>query len=1455
MSDLLHALILEDNKNDALLLKRELHRGGFKLESLVVDNATDMRNALQERKWDVILSDYSMPGFDAPAALKIAQEHGDNIPFIIVSGTVGEDVAVTAMKAGAHDFFTKDKLKRLVPVVERELREAQVRRDRNRAEQIAQATLDALSAHIAILDESGKIVSVNQAWIDFAQENQDKGINNTYVGYNYLTVCDNACSDDIDSDNREIATLVASAIRRIIDGAQDYFELEYPCHWQTKYQWFTVKITRFRNQESARVVVAHENVTDRKLAEEQTKRANGLISLLRDIAVASNEAVDIHEILQFTINRICNYANWDIGHAYIVPTNNRFQLESIPIWHISDDDCFREFRQFTDTVFDAAHKGLIRRVLETKNAEWLEDVTNTDQFIRADLAAACGLRSGHAFPIIAYQNVVGVLEFFSKQSLNELAQEIGVVTTHIGSQVGRVIERQRARAALKESEERYRALFDRSLNAVYIHDFDGNLIDANPVALELFGYDVDNIEQLNFISLLLPEESEKVSNTLQDIISSGYQQEATEFQLRRKDNTTIYVETISSVIYRDGKPWAIQGIARDITEQKRAHKEEQSRRIFAEALNHTTTLVLAGDFDRENVLNVILEYAAVLIPCDAATLMEVQSGVAHVIGSTGYANADLKDILNFTMIVEETKNLRLMAETGKPVIVYDTETFAEWHTDKIPKLTEIRSNLGAPIFIGDRLFGFINLDSFVPNHFTQNHANQLALLCNQAAIAIHNAQQYVQKKQYAKRLELLHKIDKAILRADQPQEIATVVLKQLHSFTDYYSATVTIYDLESEQQTVLASTTSTPATFLQGNTYKIEYEKLITTLQEKRTYIVEDLLQKQTLSWLEEDLVTAGVRSYICIPMMVGDSLLGSLNFRFQNAYKLSPEELDIAQEVAAQLAIAIENARLLEVEQRRNSELTAIHQASLQLTSTLDLDMVLHTILDYAILLVDAYDAHIFLYDGEKLTFGAAQWDGQRQSKPLAEPRPDGLTKRVAQSGKRTVINDMSSHPAYRDTIHRGAIIGLPLTVAERVSGVMNMAFLNTRVFDENEIRLLELLADQAAIAIHNAQLYQQIQAHAEELEQRVFERTQQLQRAKEHVEGIFNASNDSLILVDMNGKIYQTNPGFTLQFGYPPDEVYGKSLEALIMPEYVEQFRSVFDTVIEEKSSHRIEIVARRRDHSVFPADALFAPMMETGTVDIVCSLRDITLQKQVELELREALTREKELNELKTQFTSIVSHEFRTPLAVILSSSDTLYHYSDRLSREKQLTKLQQIKDQVQRLTQLMDDVLLITRSESVGFEFKPQQIDILNLCERIIEEIQARNVADIPIVFSHEGNCQAVMLDEFLFSHIFQNIGSNAIKYSRASSQVFIHLQCLPTEVRLKVEDQGIGIPQDHQAKLFESFQRASNVGQIQGTGIGMTIVKRAIDAHKGKIEFSSVENEGTTFVVTLPIEPA
>lgn len=712
-------------------------------------------------------------------------------------------------------------------------------------------------------------------------------------------------------------------------------------------------------------------------------------------------------------------------------------------------------------------------------------------------------------------------------------------------------------------------------------------------------------------------------------------------------------------------------------------------------------------------------------------------------------------------------------------------------------------------------------------------------------------------ERYAERLELLHQIDRAILTTHHPHRTVESTLARMYAMLGVDGVSVTLLSMTDPLATIISAREDGEIITQENMPFPPERRWILDQLKHGEPYIIEDLHQHEDPTPVEQSLIDSGIRAYYSLPLITNNQLVGALTLISRQPGALPQESIDISTEVADQLAIAIANANLLATERQHNAYLNALHSASVQLTSTLDLDKVMDAIIDRSISIINADEAHIFLYDGEELTFGTAYWKGERRDKPFMEPRPDGLTWTIIKSGERVVVSNASSHDLFADMPWEGAILGVPLRAAGNIVGVLSVTYLHQHVFTSDEIRIVELLADQAANAVHNAHLYEQIQQHTDELEQRVEERTKQIQRATDRVTAILNNSSDSIILTNADGIVQQYNPGLSQQFGYSESELVNHPLSAIIMPEFQEQVEQALERARRNgtNTAEHVEVVARRKDHSTFPADAYIASFHEGDQTSIVCSLRDMTMQKQIEVELRDALDKEKELNALKSNFISMVTHEFRTPLTVILSAAHILSRYFDRLDEERRLGYLTRIQQQVERLAKMIEDMLSVNRSQSKGFEFNPQPHNPFDLCQTIIDETSAAYEHDIKIDFVTAGQCDRAGIDEHLFRHILQNLVSNAIKYSKPATTVTVELTCKPDQLTLKVADTGIGIPEKYQKNIFDTFLRADNVGEVEGTGLGLTIVKRAVESHGGTISFTSAENIGTTFTVTLPVNPA
>lgn len=214
------------------------------------------------------------------------------------------------------------------------------------------------------------------------------------------------------------------------------------------------------------------------------------------------------------------------------------------------------------------------------------------------------------------------------------------------------------------------------------------------------------------------------------------------------------------------------------------------------------------------------------------------------------------------------------------------------------------------------------------------------------------------------------------------------------------------------------------------------------------------------------------------------------------------------------------------------------------------------------------------------------------------------------------------------------------------------------------------------------------------------------------------------------------------------------------------------------------------------------------------------------------------------------TMTSHEFRTPLTAILGSTELLRHYSHFWTENKTLLYFNRIQANVQHIIQLLEDVLLLGKAEAGKLKFEPKKLDLVQLCRTLVAELQHLPGNEHTLVFTEQCKFTDVYMDEQLLRHTLGNLLSNAIKYSPIGSTIRFTLACEDETAIFQIQDQGIGIPQEDQQHLFESFYRASNVSNIAGTGLSLAIVKKAVDLHGGEISFDSEVGVGTTFTVTI-----
>jgi signal transduction histidine kinase len=286
--------------------------------------------------------------------------------------------------------------------------------------------------------------------------------------------------------------------------------------------------------------------------------------------------------------------------------------------------------------------------------------------------------------------------------------------------------------------------------------------------------------------------------------------------------------------------------------------------------------------------------------------------------------------------------------------------------------------------------------------------------------------------------------------------------------------------------------------------------------------------------------------------------------------------------------------------------------------------------------------------------------------------------------------------------------------------------------------------------------------------------------------------------------------------------------------------------------KGTAHFEWIARSASGKDVPLEVMLTRIEANGRPIIQAVIYDITERKKAEAELLKSLAREKELGALKSNFVSMVSHEFRTPLGIIMSSSEILREYFDQLEPAERKEHLLSIQKNTRRMANLMEEVLLLSRVEAGKLNLEPQQIDLPVFCRRLADEVLSATNGRCPIELTVENIDADTFADERLLRHILTNLLTNAVKYSPEGSPVRFTMQRLGTRVRFEIADHGIGIPEQDQKWLFNAFQRGRNVGNVPGTGLGLVIVKRCVELHRGNIRIESADGRGTRVEVEVPV---
>jgi PAS domain S-box-containing protein len=744
-----------------------------------------------------------------------------------------------------------------------------------------------------------------------------------------------------------------------------------------------------------------------------------------------------------------------------------------------------------------------------------------------------------------------------------------------------------------------------------------------------------------------------------------------------------------------------------------------------------------------------------------------------------------------------------------------------------------QSSLSVPVGAYSQVIGILHFFNEKPAAFSQNDAFALLPLTQVVALAVTKAYAYEQAQRevdehHATHLQLLKRnreldlIASTLRSASSRLDVHQILEDTCRLLVDWLgfdfaasgllSADRNAIELIAEYNRIPSPTVIGLALAVDGNT-ATEY-----VLRTREIFVSTQTQSEYKVDYLRKLMKERGTQTLIVAPLIVKDQVIGTIGLDSLESRDVTAEERGIVSLVTGAITQALENARLyqaLEAEKARLEQRVSERTADLARART-SVESILESSSD-AILMVS----------------------------------PDGIIHRSnhALNALYAPKGGISTPGSFYDLVQEAEHFAIQMTMQrvlqnrqpERVelTGLRADGSSFSAQVSISALNHLETTATQGLVVIIR-DVSDQKRAEAE------------VRLTRDQLRAFIDFSRSGIVLTDSDNQVIAANALGRSVFGTL------ENIGAAILAGEARAFKGGDGSLIAVEVIPGTEPGATEAIVELLINGVQRAFLINRFTVgrDIEAFnavgyvISEVTEIKRLEQSLRDSLVKEKELSELKTRFVSTVSHEFRNPLAVVRSSTETLLMYRSQMTSERMDQKLQKIISQVDHLGDMMDDVLTLTRAQNSKLGFNPKVLDLALFCRDILEDIQSIPGNENRILCEAPTELPA-KFDPTHMRKVIQNLTSNALKYSPRESQIEVCLSTDATSITLQVTDHGIGITEEDQSHLFEPFFRASNVGMVAGTGLGLVIARNAVELHGGKLTLHSQVGQGTTFFVTFP----
>jgi len=1114
---------------------------------------------------------------------------------------------------------------------------------------------------------------------------------------------------------------------------------------------------------------------------------------------------------------------------------------------------------------------------------------------------------------------------------------IGAV--HIASDI---TERKRAEDALQEMSQTLQAVIQASPLPILALDREGNVTLWNPAAERTFGWSQHQV--LGCQNPAVPEERMDESQAMFLRVLGGNGFAGVETQRQRKDGSLIDV-SISTAPLRDrhGNTSGVMAVIADITERKQAEEQlraahaelqrlldetEHARRTLLSVIEDQKVTEQALRESEERLRRRLTELTILWESSQAfARLLDPTSIAQHIVNTLAQhmrwhhaairqkrPGSDELELLAFNqpgLLPEDTETVRqhmqrLVGRLGQGLsghAIQIGQTIRTGDVTQYPQYVEtfpgIRSGLYAPMKIGDEVIGVIAIESEETNAFSEHDERLLTTLAAQAAIAIENSRLFKAERSERQRLETLYRIGQTInstLDADAILDHLTDEAMRATNAT-HGSALIIRPDLGCFERRSPRGYSVEQAARARNLPLPLNRGICSRACAARQTINIGDVQTDPDYFPLIPE-----TRSELAVPILRGDKVLGTLDLQSPQANAFHDVDLNFLQALTDQVAIALENARLLQETRMHAQELQLLYELGVRLNSTLDLQTVLQLVADAARELLGAVEALVFVRQETGGTFWHSVSTLHPQHTPVARtpPRPGGLTEIIMHTSQPLIIPDIENDPRVSPDMRARGVrsqIGLPIQVGKHSIGVLFANSDRPDAFHEHDQELLSFLAAQASIAIQNALLFddaiQRLQemniissvalagAAGQPFDEIVARTTKALSQRWPDV-------SVSLAFVDETDNTLRLHPS---AHGVPPQVIAslripaGQGITGWALqeqravrlddvtsdPRYIAAVPGMRSEMVAPLivDGRTIGVVNVESPHlGAFSEDDLrllttlagqLAVILDKSRLDAELAQYTATLEQRIEertAELRAANAELARAARLKDEFMASMSHELRTPLNAILGMSEALQEQLFGPLNEKQLKFLGIIEQSGRHLLALINDILDIAKAEAGKIELELGPVMVELVCQASLQMVaQSAYEKQITVHSTFDSQVKQIQADERRLKQILVNLLSNAVKFTPEGGNIGLTVQADADEglVRFTVWDTGIGIAPQDMDKLFKPFVQLDSglARKYSGTGLGLSLVHRLVELHGGSISVESEVGKGSRFTVCLP----